>query len=305
MSLLREYVIVTISVLTLLVASAAVYGILTINTQIQAKPDQSKMSDYVAQLDLLSSQIDSMKSQLTLISNLNNSIEDIHQKLTDIDSLKSNITNIQQQMVNLENKNSQVQQTAFVTSTLTSVLDKSSYHPGDTINISAIGATPQNIVQIELLDNSGFVIIHTDTYADSSGKMSYGLQLSSALPQGNYVLKLTSDQQTTSQSIIVTSSTSNTNTTNSSSILTVQTDKSVYLTGQLVQVSGKAQPNTAVTSVMTSSSGKTYNSITTSNADGSYSMFYAPLQPYETGKWTISVSNLAQTTTVYVTIQQS
>lgn len=303
MGLLREYVIVTIGVLTLLVASAAVYGILTINSQIQAKTDQSNTSSNSAELDLLNSQIDSMKTQLNLISNLNNSIENINQKLTDIDNIKGNLSNIQQQLVNLENKNNQVQ-TSPVTSTLTSVIDKSSYLPGDTINITAVGASPQNIVQIELLDNSGFVIIHTDTYADSSGKMSYGLQLSTAIPQGNYVLKLTSGQQTTSQPIQVTPASTSQSTT-SSNILTVQTDKTVYLTGQLIQVSGKAQPNTAVTSVMTSPSGKTYNSVTTSNADGSYSMFYAPLQPYEIGKWSISVSSLSQTTTVNITIQNS
>jgi hypothetical protein len=303
MSPLGEYAIVTLGVLTLLAASAALYGVLTINTQIQAKPDLAKIQDYSTQLDSLNSQINSMKSQLLLLSDLKSNVADVDKKLTDIDNLKTNITNIQEQVTSLESKNNQVQQIASVITNLAYVLDKSSYFPGDTIKITAIGASPQNIIQIELLDSSGFVLVHQQTWADSNGKATYGLQLSSALPSGNYVLKLTSGQQTSSQPILVLAPGTGQSTTNN--ILTVQTDKSTYPTGQQIQVSGKAQPNTTVSSVMTSPTGKTYNSVTVANADGSYVLFFSPLQPYETGQWSISVNNLAQTTIVYVTIQQS
>lgn len=302
MSPLGEYAIVTLGVLTLLAASAGLYGVFTINTQIQAKPDLTKIQDYSTQLDSLNSQINSLKNQLLLLSDLKNNIADVDKKITDLDNLKANITNIQQQVTSLESKNSQVQQIASVTPNLAYFIDKSSYFPGDTIKITAIGASPQNIIQIELLDSSGFVLVHQQTWADSSGKAAYAMQLSSALPPGNYVLKLTSEQQNTSQPILVLSQGTGQSTT-SNNILTVQTDKSTYPPGQEVEVSGKAQPNTTVSAVMTSPTGKTYNSVTVANADGSYVLFFSPIQPYETGRWSVSVSNVSQTTVVYVNIQ--
>ena len=301
--MIREYAIVIIGVLTLVAASASAYGIMSLNTQIQAKPDQTTVSDYSTQLDMLRSQVDSIKNQLQVLSYLQSNVTDIHEKLTDIDNLKGNITNIQQQLVNLEGKNP-AQQIASFTPNLAFILDKSSYLPGNTMQISAIGATPQNLIGIELLDSSQFVIMHQQVYADSSGKATYDMQLSTALLPGNYVLKLTSGQQTSSQPVqVLSSGTSQGTTTNN--VLTVQTDKSVYLTGQEIQVTGKAQPNTTVSSVMKSPTGTTYNSVTTADAGGSYVLFYSPLPPYEVGHWSISVSNLSSTTTVNITIQQS
>ena len=303
--MVREYAIVIIGVLTLVAASASAYGIMSLNTQIQAKPDQTTVTDYSTQLDMLRSQVDSIKSQLQVLSYLQSNVTDIHAKLTDIDNLKGNITNIQQQLVNLEGKNP-TQQIASFTPNLAFILDKSSYLPGNTMQISVIGATPQNLIEIELLDSSQFVIMHQQAYADSSGKATYDMQLSTALLPGNYVLKLTSGQQTSSQPVqVLSSGTSQGTTTTTNSVLTVQTDKSVYLTGQEIQVTGKAQPNTTVSSVMKSPTGTTYNSITTADASGSYVLFYSPLPPYEVGHWSISVSNLSSTTTVNITIQQS
>ncbi|MDC8453642.1 MAG: hypothetical protein LV477_12130, partial [Candidatus Nitrosotalea sp.] len=66
--MLRDYATITLGVLTLLATSAAVYGILTINTQIQAKPEQVKIPDYTAELDSLKSQVDSINSQIGSMS---------------------------------------------------------------------------------------------------------------------------------------------------------------------------------------------------------------------------------------------
>ena len=298
----REFAVVIIGVLTLLAASASAYGIMTLNTQIQAKTDQTAVPDYSTQLDLLKSQVDSIKSQLQVLSYLQSNVTDIHAKLTAIANLKGNITNIQQQLLNLEGKNP-AQQIASFTPNLAFILDKSSYLPGNTIQITAIGASPQNLIEIELLDSSQFVIMHQQAYADSAGKATYDMQLSTALLPGNYILKLTSGQQTSSQPVQVLSPGTSKGTTTTNSVLTVQTDKSVYHTGQEIQVTGKAQPNTTVSSVMKSPSGTTYNSITTADAGGSYVLFYSPLPPYEVGQWSISVSNLSSTTTVNITIQ--
>lgn len=284
--MLRDYVIVTIGVLTLLVASAAVYGILTINTQIQAKPEQAKIPDYTAELDSLKSQVSSMSTQIDSISS----------NVAVLDTLKNNVAAIQGKLNDIENKDTQIAQSASSTATLALVLDKAAYSPGDSIKVTAIGASAVKSVQVELLDNDGFVLVHKDTWADSTGKVSYSLQLPSSILAGNYKVQLVSDQQTQSQSITVgTASTSQTTTTTGSNSFTAQTDKSVYHRGDLVQVTGSGTSGTAVNAVMTSPSGKTYTSTVTIQGDGSYVMIFSITSSDEVGQWNITVTNLGVT----------
>jgi hypothetical protein len=164
------------------------------------------------------------------------------------------------------------------------------------IKITAIGANPQRTVDIELLDSTGFVVLHKTTWSDSSGKVSYDMQLSSALPVGNYQIQMISDKQTSTQPITISSTTSSTN----SNSFNVQTDKTVYNTGDFIQVLGAGQAGTSITAVLTSPSGKTYSTATTIQSDGSFVMFFSPTQPYETGNWNILVTNLGQTKSLVI-----
>jgi hypothetical protein len=282
-------VIVTIGVLTLLVASAAVYGILTINTQIQANPQQTKIPDYTAELDSLKSQVSSMNSQIDSISS----------SVAVLDTLKNNVAAIQVKLTDIENKDTQIAQTASSTASLALVLDKAAYSPGDSIKITAIGASAVKSIQVELLDNDGFVLVHKDTWADSTGKVSYSLQLPSSILAGNYKVQIVSDQQTQSQPITI-GAPSTSQTTSSSNSFTAQTDKSVYQRGDLVQVTGTGTAGTAVNAVMTSPSGKTYTSTVTIQADGSYVMIFSTFSSDEIGQWNITVTNLGQTKTLSV-----
>lgn len=293
--MIRDYAVITLGVLTLLVTSGAVYGILTINTQIQAKPEQQlKIPDYTAELDSLKSQVDSINTQVGSMSNT----------LATLDTLKSNVADMNSKLTDLESKTTAVSQPVSYTSTtsLAVVLDKSSYLQTDAIQITAVGANPQKTVQIELLDNTGFVVLHKTTWSDSSGKVSYQMQLSTALPVGTYQVQVISDQQTGSQSISIVASSTSTSTTTGSGSFTAQTDKSVYNNGDFIQVIGAGQAGTSITGVLTSPTGKTYSTATTIQSDGSYVMFFSPVQPYEIGNWSISVTNLGQTKslTIYV-----
>ncbi len=288
MPVLRDYATITLGVLTLLATSAAVYGILTINTQIQAKSEpQLKIPDYTAELDSLKSQVDSINSQIGSMSST----------LATLDTLKSNVAEMNGKLSDLETKTSavppQVSSSPPPTS-LAVVLDKSSYLQTDAIQITAIGANPQKTVQIELLDNTGFVVLHKTTWSDSTGKVSYQMQLSNALPTGSYQVQVISDQQTGSQSISIVAPSTSTTTT-SSGTFTAQTDKSVYNNGDFIQVIGAGQAGTSINGVLTSPSGKTYSTATTIQSDGSFVMFFSPVQPYEIGNWSISVTNLGQT----------
>ncbi len=288
MPVLRDYATITLGVLTLLATSAAVYGILTINTQIQAKSEpQLKIPDYTAELDSLKSQVDSINSQIGSMSST----------LATLDTLKSNVAEMNGKLSDLETKTSAVPQQVSSSPPPTSlavVLDKSSYLQTDAIQITAIGANPQKTVQIELLDNTGFVVLHKTTWSDSTGKVSYQMQLSNALPTGSYQVQVISDQQTGSQSISIVAPSTSTTTT-SSGTFTAQTDKSVYNNGDFIQVIGAGQAGTSINGVLTSPSGKTYSTATTIQSDGSFVMFFSPVQPYEIGNWSISVTNLGQT----------
>jgi len=217
-----------------------------------------------------------------------------------LDALKSNVSDIQGKLSDIENKGIQASQTPSGSVSLALVLDKSTYVPGDTVRITAIGVNPLKTVQVQLLDNGGFVIIHKDTWSDSTGKLSYDLQLSNSLLAGNYKVQLMSDQQTQSQPITIGGS--STGQTTGSSSFTAQTDKSVYPTGSFIQVTGIGPVGSSVTGIMTSPSGKTYSTVVTVQSDGSYLMIFSTSQPYEIGQWNIAVTNLGQTKTLYINI---
>ena len=244
--MLRDYISLTLGVLTLLIASGAVYGILTINTQIQAKPGAT-IPDYSNELDSLKSQINSMNSQIGSISSKLGSMDG---SLSTLDSVKNSLTDVKAKLIELEKNTNQASSILQTNSQLSVMLDKSAYLQGDTIKIAALGATPQTVVQVELIDSSGYVITNSQTYADSTGKVSYTIPISSSQISGNYKVKLVSGQQTTTTPIIIQSSTSSTSGTS----FTAQTDKANYYRNDLVQVTGTAKPSTAVTGVFTSAS---------------------------------------------------
>jgi seryl-tRNA synthetase len=253
----------------LLIASGAVYGILTINTQIQAKPGTTTIPDYTNELDSLKSQINSMNTQIGSVSSR---LDSMSNNLSALDTMKNSLTDVKAKLIDLEKSTNQASSSVQTTanSQLSAILDKSVYLQGDTIKIAAVGATPQTVVQVELIDSSGYIITNSQTYADSAGKVSYSIPIAISQISGNYQVKLVSGQQISSTPIIIQSSTGST----SSTTFTAQTDKTTYYTNDLVQVSGIAKPNTAVTGVFTSASGHTATSGTTTNGDGSYTIIF-------------------------------
>lgn len=298
----KEHAIVAIGVLTLAIASAAVYEILTVNSQIQAKPEPIKIPDYSAELDSLKSQINSVNSQ---ISSVNSQINSMGNNMSALDTLKNGMTDVRAKLIDLQNKNNQqVQQVVLPTPKFTSVIDKSAYLPGDTVRIIAVGADPLKVVQVQLLDSGGFLVMNSKTWADSSGTVSYDFPLSGSLLAGSYQLRLVSGQQTDTQPITIKSLYSaQTTTITGSYTFTAQTNKAIYGTGDLIQVSGTGYPNAAVTGVLTSLSGNTYSAATTVQPDGSYTMSFLTSGSYETGLYHISVNNLDQTKTLSIYLQ--
>ena len=288
--MLRDYISLTLGVLTLLIASGAVYGILTINTQIQAKSEPLNIPDYSSELGSLKTQVNSINTQ---IGSMSSRLDSMSSNLSTLDTLKNSLTDANAKLIELEKSSNQASSNTQATSNLqlSSILDKSVYLQGDTIKIAAVGAVPLKAIQVELVDSSGYIVTSGPTYADSTGKVSFSLQIPSSQLSGSYQVKLVSDQQTTSTPIVIQSTTSST----SSSVFTAQTDKSSYYINDMAQVSGTGTPNTAVTGVFTSATGVTATSGATVNADGTWTMFFKIIPSYETGTWTITLTNAGQT----------
>jgi prefoldin subunit 5 len=314
----RNYVYAIVGALAVGMASAGAYGMLSTHL-IQPSTGPDKMPDYSSQLDSLNTQVGSINSQVnslrsqmsamnTEVSSINDTLasfgmiktnlSDIHEKLADLQNLSTNVADIQSKLSNIANASSQ---TPASTGKILLSLDKQTYLPGDTVHISATGADPLKVVEVQLLDSNGFALTGQTTWADSSGSILDGLQLSSALLPGEYQIKLSSGDITTLQQITVGSSPNST----SSYTLTAQTDKGIYQGGDMIQVTGMALPSSTVTAVMQSPSDITFTSSSTANSDGSYTLIFSTSQSYESGTWSITVTNLSQTKVTSIYMQSS
>ncbi|HJT09851.1 MAG TPA: hypothetical protein VJ771_03630 [Candidatus Nitrosotalea sp.] len=322
-----DRVSVIVGILALVMGSAAVYGILNVNNTILAKPEQVNIPDYTNTLDSMKtqvgsinsqvnslgsqvssidSQIGSLDSQLGSIKNnmsdirtLKTDIADIHEKLADLEGMKTSIDTIQQKLNDLSS-NGLIQQVDSTSGTITVSLDRTTYLPGNTVHITAIGADPLKVVQIQLLDSNGVMVTSQNTWADSTGSVHNDLVLSSTLYPGTYQVKLVSDNASGYNQLTV----STTNTTPSGSYLfTAQTDKGFYQQGDMIQISGMTQPSSLVSATMSSPSGKSFTSSATANSDGTYTISFSVLSYYESGPWNIIVNSLGQTRTISVYLE--
>ena len=284
--MMKEYLIAIIGLSTLLLAAVAAYGVTTVSTEMQDnKPVPVTMPDYSDELSALSTQVAQIKSD---VASLN--------------TIKTDIYKIQEKLIDLEKQNTpQAPPQATAPSRLLMDLDKYEYLPGETVKIIVTGAEPQKMTRVQFLDD-GFILLNNEAWSDSTGTIMYGLKLSNALPAGTYEIRLVSDASTESQQIRVRASGSTDN-SNTASSFTVQTGKSIYHNGEIIDVSGMGVPSTSVTATLTSPTGKVYTANTSTQSDGTYVLFYSPSQPYDHGKWYVTASNDAKTVIVYLTVQ--
>ena len=283
MYMMKKAVGVAIGTLAFVIAGAAVYGVFTLNETIQAKPDQVNVSNYSAEIGSLKPQINSINNNMSSLNNLKGDISDIRGKLTD-----------------LESKISQAQQS----SVLAVALGRSIYLQGDSAYITASGLSPQEAVQVQLLDSNGFVVIQEQTKSDSSGKLTISLPLPTTVAPGNFQIKIISGEQTALQPIMIVSSSQS-----SGSVLltgsypfSAQTDQTVYLPSDTIEVFGTGVPNTTITGTLAGPSEKTYTSNTTIRSDGTFVIFYADSRSFDTGYWHVTLNNQGVTKMLYLRI---
>ncbi|HET6457394.1 MAG TPA: hypothetical protein VFG24_00745 [Nitrosopumilaceae archaeon] len=271
----RRAVGVTIGILAFVIAGAAVYGMLTLNETIQAKPNQGQVSNYSAEIGSLKPQINSISNNM---SSLNN------QGTTKI--LYVRIT-------------PPIISSSGIGYPFTAQTSYSIYSAGDQINVSGSGA-PYTKVNSVLTSPSGLTYASTTTTSsDGSYLLSYFTSQSSE--RGYWTVNLTNQGQTRMVSIYVGESGSTSS--GSSSMFTAQTDKTVYKQGDPIIISGTGKPYTAVKATLTSPSGTSYDTAVTAHLDGSYVLSYTTSHSYETGNWYITETNWSLTKVISIYLE--
>ncbi len=286
MFVMKKAFAATVGILAFVIAGAAVYGIFSLNETIQSKPNPIQVSNYSAAIGSLQPQINSINNNMSSLSTLKGDITDIRGKLSD---LESKISQAQQPSVSVK--------PAIVSG-------KPYYFPGDTLNVVAVGFKSQSPVQIQLLDNNGYVVIQDQARSDSAGRITHDMQLPINISPGSFQVKLISGQNIASQSIaIISSGPISVSSSGITYLFTAQTDKSVYQTGEQIEIFGIGIPNTIVTAILTSPSGFTSSASTTVQSYGAYALFFSDSPPFETGTWSITVKDLGLQRTAYFTVQ--
>lgn len=289
--MLNQYATVGIGVLTLLAAAFAAYGITNLNAEIQAT-EPINMPDYSDKLESLdySDELSSLNSQISTIKN----------DLAVLKDLRSDVVQIQQQLDELEKR--PVVQQSVTPQIMTLDLDKSTYLQGDTVRITAFGIEPQKMVRIDLLDRDDFILVHREAWADSSGKVVYQLKLSSALLEGIYDVKMSSDKGTISEQIRVVATESADSVLVDNYVFTVKTNKSLYQPGDIVEVTGTGKPNSPVSATLTSPTGKTFTATSSTQSDGDFIIFFSTSSNFEDGRWYITTNHISKTIVVSITL---
>ncbi len=180
--------------------------------------------------------------------------------------------------------------------TFTAKTDKTSYQPGDTMQITGT-AQPSSTVTAVMTNPSGNTYSSSAT-VNTDGSYAILFSTSSSYETGNWNVDVSNLGQSTTLYFTIGASSSS-----SSYTFTAQTDKSSYQLGDLVQIEGTTNANSVVTAVIISPSGTTYNSSTTANSNGAYVMFFSIMPSYPAGTWYIEVNNLGQSKVLSFTLQ--
>ena len=279
---MKKAVGITIAIFAFAIAGASVYGILSLNETIQAKPYQVQVSNYSAQIGSLQPQISSINNNVASLNTLKGDITDIKGKLSD-----------------LESQVNQVQQPS-VPAKPAVIIGKSVYLQGDSAYITAVGLDPQVTVQVQLLDSNGFVVVQEQAKSDSSGRLTLSMPLPDTVSPGNFQVKLISGEQIALQPIMIVSN-QNSVLLTSSYPFNVQTPQTVFLQSDTIKVSGTGVPNTTVTGVLTGPQ-RSYTSNTTIRSDGTFTIYYSDSRNFDTGYWHVTLNNLGVTKTLYLNI---
>ncbi|MBM3910680.1 MAG: hypothetical protein FJ356_03420 [Thaumarchaeota archaeon] len=280
----KELAILAVSMITLLVAGYAAYSVMELSDT--PSPRQvSAEKDYTGELKSIQA-----------------SLNDVHKKLEALESDMAELQTIKDALDEIDHQTQPVvQKPTQSTPTLDITTDKTSYTVGESIIITANGVLPQGAVKLDLYSSLDELIATQIVYSDSAGKLVYEMKLPSFIKTGNYKLKALynnivdeiivsvsgSTQSTTETSSDDTTSTQSDPIVTTTSGLSFSLDKGSYKPDEIVWVSGKGAPNSAVVLKMTSPDGKIQMANTSTLSDGSFKPVFVLPSDAKAGDWVI------------------
>jgi 5-hydroxyisourate hydrolase-like protein (transthyretin family) len=188
---------------------------------------------------------------------------------------------------------------AAVSSTVFSAqLSKSEYQAGDTLTLSGTGL-PNKSVKISLLGIDRLVISESSVTADSNGNFQFSTPLSKSYASGEYSIKLSQEGKVVERTFRIGTTGTPTPTpvqppttqTSTSQGLTISTDKTEYVRGDRVIVSGKTDPDVWIdVDVYDSNKVQLVRTATRSDGSGNYRYDYTLPSNAALGNYEIKVT---------------
>lgn len=271
----KEVAILTVSIVTLIVAAFAAYAIYDLETP-NPKPAAAEVKDYTKDLESIHAAIQAVNERIQSLEDEN--VEELHKIKTDLEQLRESTTQTQPES-----------QLLFGIST-----DKNSYEKGDTIKITGQGILAQKQITIEVLSSFNEVITTKTIYSDPTGNLVYNLQLPTFIQEGSYKIKATYDGKIDTTFITISDSATTESETQpsvkekSSSGLTISLDKETYKPGEIIWVTGIGEPNTSVLLKMVGPDSKEQMANSSTADDGSFSPVFILADDAKSGDWTIT-----------------
>ena len=269
----KEYLILAVSVVTLALAGYAaftVYGIENFQTPYAAADIRDYTSDF-----------ESIENALTEVTAKLEQLEDA--TLEELETTKAELEKLKQSAEDLQ----------ILTNTphLILELDQGTYDPSDSILITLQDLKPQQMVVLQLLDSSNKVLTSKNPFSDSTGKVSYLMQIPKDTPIGDYKIKATTNDGL-SDTIFFKISDNVTPKSNEpiSVKLTLELNKSSYNPGDVIQLTGVGNPGQSISAKLTNPNDRILSSHSTVSSEGTYTMILIIDSQAPTGIWNLQVS---------------
>jgi uncharacterized protein YfaS (alpha-2-macroglobulin family) len=279
----REMVILSVGVITLIVAGIAAFG--TYDSSNTSHSASAITKDYTSEFESIKTSLDEVTKQLAdLESDTLAELNDIRLELADV-----KITNKPQIDTSLPFNIS---------------INKVEYSKGEPVVVFAHNILPQKSMTLQLLSSFNEVITTTTVRSDNSGKLNYLFQIPSFVPSGDYKIKATTTDGNTSTiffSIIDKTIVAPTNTPVTG--LSIILEKSSYNPGDMIHVTGFAEANKPLTAELLSPDSEIATAYSNSSSDNTYTLIFILDEEAEPGNWNLKViqGEIEETITFTVT----
>jgi uncharacterized protein YfaS (alpha-2-macroglobulin family) len=246
-------------------------------------------------LSTMEGNIQSMESS---VGKLQTSVQDQSSDLdSELNLLKTQVKIVAGQVGDLESK---IDKLSLGATAFSAELGRTEYRAGDTVTITGSGL-PNKPVKVTLLGIDRLILSEGSTITDSNGVFTFTTQLSKSYALGDYAIKFSQEGKVIERSFRIIGDTQS-----SSGTLTLQVDKSQYVRGERVLISGKTVANAFVDiDILDSSSVQLVRTATKADSSGNYRLDYTLSSDAKFGTYTVKVTSLDRQTSITFTVGNS